>query len=185
MACRRPVSGLLVAAIWMMACVPAVPALPVIHVWKDRRVLELREGSSVRRFTVRLGRSPRFAKLRQGDMRTPVGRYRVVEKLAGSRFHRFLGINYPNMADAERAYREGRIDLHVWLDLFLADARGRIPPWNTPLGGRIGIHGEGRQERPPFDWTEGCIAVSNEEIEYLFDRVPIGTPVIIHELSRP
>ncbi|MFN8643265.1 MAG: L,D-transpeptidase [Candidatus Binatia bacterium] len=58
---------------------------------------------------------------------------------------------------------------------------GDTPPPRTRLGGMVGIHGFGSRDYVPIDWTEGCIAVSNEEIEYLYDLTPVGTPVIINE----
>jgi murein L,D-transpeptidase YafK len=154
----------------------------VLEIWKGRRYMELREGQEpVRRFRIVLGSSPREPKRVQGDGRTPVGRYFISEKKAQSRFHRFLGLNYPNIDDAERGYWERQIDARQWADIFLANLRMDMPPASTRLGGRVGIHGFGGRPLLPIDWTQGCIAVSDPEIEYLFRRVPIGTPVFIHE----
>ena len=154
----------------------------VIEVWKDRRQMELREGDTlVRRFQIALGRAPQLTKQVRGDKRTPVGRYYVSEKRRNSRFHRFLGINYPNADDAERAYESQLISASQWADIFLADLRGQVPASNTPLGGRIGIHGHAGRPVVPVDWTDGCIAIGDEEIDFLYDRVPLGTAVIIHE----
>ena len=155
---------------------------PRIEIWKSRHALELRDGSlMVRRFEVALGIVPKAPKRMRGDLRTPVGRYYVTEKRPSPRFHRFMGISYPNITDAERGYRERLIDAQQWGDIFFANLRGEMPTWRTPLGGLVGIHGWGA--RPPLkvDWTEGCIAVGNDEIEFLYDRVPVGTPVLIYE----
>jgi lipoprotein-anchoring transpeptidase ErfK/SrfK len=60
-----------------------------------------------------------------------------------------------------------------------------MPPWGTPLGGNIGIHGYGRrrdrarEHAAGRDWTDGCIAVTNEEIERIADHIRVGTRVII------
>lgn len=156
-------------------------ALPVLEVWKRQRLMQLREGDRVvREFRIALGRSPDLQKRIRGDTRTPVGTYRVCEKNRASQYHRFLGIDYPNLHDAERGYRERLISAPEWADLFLAHLRGGVPNWRTALGGRVGIHGLGGQKRIG-DWTKGCIAVSDEEIEFLYSRVPIGTTVIINE----
>lgn len=154
----------------------------LIEIWKGSRAMELRDGDQVlRRFQVVLGTSPRDAKLIQGDNRTPEGRYFVCQKNASSRFRRFLGLSYPNAEDANRGYGSNLIDAKLWADIFFADLRGIPPPWSTPLGGRVGIHGFGGRPEMPIDWTQGCIAVTDQEIDYLFDSVRIGTPVIIHE----
>ena len=155
---------------------------PVIEVWKAERKMRLRQGDSLLgEFRVALGQQPRYGKEVRGDGRTPVGHYYVAEKNAESRFHRFLGLSYPNAEDADRGYRSGLIDATQWADIFVANLRGDVPPWGTVLGGRVGIHGYGGRPYVPVDWTEGCIAVSDEDIEFVFDRAPIGTPVIINE----
>ena len=155
---------------------------PVIEIWKSERKLTLREGDAlIGEFRVALGAQPHYGKELQGDGRTPVGRYYVSDKKADSRFHRFLGISYPNVDDAERGYRRGLIDAGEWADIFFANLRGDAPPWRTVLGGRVGIHGYGGRPYLPIDWTEGCIAVSDADIEIIYDRTPVGTPVIINE----
>lgn len=155
---------------------------PVIEIWKAERRMQLRDGDTVlREFRVSLGREPRTAKELRGDHRTPVGRYYVSLKKAGSRFHRFLGINYPNLDDAERGYRHGLISAGEWADIYLANLRRDAPPSATVLGGYVGIHGFGGRPYVPIDWTEGCIAISDDEVEFLFDQTPLGTPVVIHE----
>jgi murein L,D-transpeptidase YafK len=156
--------------------------LPVIQVWKSRHEMWLEQhGRVTRKFHVSLGSNPRDGKLRQGDGRTPVGRYYISEKLPNSRYHRFLGISYPNVDDAERGFAAQLITADQWADILFANLRGETPPWQTPLGGRVGIHGQGRRQRGGLDWTQGCIAVSDHDIEYLYAVVPVGTPVHIHD----
>ena len=151
-----------------------------IHVHKARHELVLQEGDQVlRTFQVALGRNYAASKLYRGDGRTPEGRYYVCEKHPNSRFRRFLGISYPNIDDAERAYDERLISADEWADIFFATLQQSVPPWSTALGGRVGIHGYGGREELPIDWTEGCIAVRDADIDYLYDVVPLGTPVII------
>ncbi|MGH7786954.1 MAG: L,D-transpeptidase family protein [Candidatus Binatia bacterium] len=155
---------------------------PVIEIWKAQRKMELRQGDAViREFRVVLGREPRAGKEVQGDYRTPVGRYYISRKKPQSRFHRFLEISYPNIDDAERGYSRGLIDANQWADIFIANVHGQSPDSGTRLGGRVGIHGYGGRPYLPIDWTQGCIAVSNEDIEFLYAFAPVGTPVLIHE----
>lgn len=153
-----------------------------IRVWKGRHELWLQDGDRiVKKFPVALGKEPTAGKLVRGDGRTPEGRYYICEKRSRSRFHRFLGISYPNIDDAERAYAEHLINADEWADIFFANLQLGTPPWSTVLGGRVGIHGYGGRPLIPIDWTQGCIAVSDADIEYLYDRVPLGTPVVISE----
>jgi len=155
---------------------------PLLEIWKGKRRMALYEdGSVVREFEIVLGREPEKRKVRQGDHRTPVGRYFITDKKGNSRFHRFLGINYPNLDDAERGYARGLIDARQWADVYFANVSGRGSTSSTRLGGNVGIHGFGNRPYIPVDWTEGCIAVSNEEADFLYHRLPVGTPVVIHE----
>ncbi len=155
----------------------------VLAIWKSKHRMELwLDGELLRDFEIALGRSPVGHKEVQGDKRTPVGRYHVVEKHHSKRFHRFLGLNYPNVDDANRGYESGLISARQWAELFVAEDRVASPASTTTLGGWIGIHGYGhRPYIPVIDWTDGCIAVSNEEVEYLYSRLPVGTSVIIHD----
>lgn len=154
---------------------------PVIEIWKAQRRLQFRHNGTVQDYRVVLGQQPRSHKEHRGDGRTPVGRYYISDKNPGSRFHRFLGISYPNIDDAERAYQQQVIGVEQWADIYLANLRGESPPSYTPLGGRVGIHGLGGRPDVPIDWTEGCVAVPDRDIEFIFERAPLGTPVIIHE----
>ena len=155
---------------------------PVIEIWKAQRKMELRQGDTViREFRVVLGRQPHNTKEVQGDQRTPVGRYYISGKRPQSQFHRFLEISYPNVDDAERGYSLGLIDANQWADIFFANVHGQSPDSRTRLGGRVGIHGYGGRPYLPIDWTAGCVAISNEDVEFLYDVTPVGTPVLIHE----
>ena len=152
-----------------------------IEIWKGRREMVLREGAEVvRRFQVALGYNPERTKQFQGDNRTPEGRYYVCEKRPQSSFYRFLGISYPNPDDAERGYAQGLISASEWADIFVPFLRRKVPSWRTALGGRVGIHGLGGRRRVG-DWTHGCVAVTDEEIDFLYHRVSVGTPVIINQ----
>lgn len=125
--------------------------------------MTLMRGPNVLRvYQVAIGRSPVGPKTRAGDHKTPEGIYMVDAKKDPSRFHRAFHISYPNLADVERARELG------------------VSP-----GGLIEIHGIenglgwiGSLHRT-FDWTDGCIAVTDAEIEEAWQMVPVGAVVEI------
>jgi lipoprotein-anchoring transpeptidase ErfK/SrfK len=127
-----------------------------------RRLTLFREGIPVVSYAVALGGSPVGHKERAGDRRTPEGLYRIDGRNANSRFHLGLHVSYPNAADRARAAQLG-----------------------VPTGGDIMIHGlpngqgaVGAAHRQ-YDWTNGCVAVTDEEIEEIWSSVPVGTPIRI------
>ena len=155
---------------------PARLTAPRIVISKSRRRLELYDGESLLRVhRVSLGRQPVGNKSREGDCATPEGTYYICTRNPQSRYHRFLGISYPNAGDAEWGLSQGLISKAEYDSIRLAHQQGRRPPWNTPLGGEIGIHGGGTGR----DWTLGCIALTDDAIEELFEAVPSGTLVVI------
>ncbi len=154
----------------------------VIEVRKSARQMWLKNGKDVlRQFNIVLGPAPTGGKLLRGDGRTPVGRYYISGKKPNSQFHRFLAISYPSIQDAERALDQKIISEPEWTDIFFANLQEVTPPQNTLMGGWVGIHGYGGREELPVDWTAGCIAVTNRDIDYLYDIVPLGTPVEISD----
>lgn len=153
-----------------------------IQVRKRERALEILDGGRViRRFPVRLGADPDTPKMVRGDHRTPVGTYYIREKRSQSRFRRFLGLSYPSIDDADRGLDHGIINQEQWADIFFANVKGRMPPADTKLGGLIGIHGYGGRPELPSDWTQGCIAVSDDAIDVIYSYVEVGTPVVIYD----
>jgi murein L,D-transpeptidase YafK len=134
-----------------------------------------RDGEVIHRYRVGLGFRPQGAKRWEGDGRTPEGRYVVAMKNPRSRYFLSLGLNYPTPDDAARGYREGRIDWEEYRAIKFAFNDGKVPPWNTDLGGEIFIHGHGGGR----DWTKGCIALDDADMRELYDLVNIGTPVTI------
>ncbi len=149
-----------------------------IVISKSERRLYLFEGERlVKSYPVGLGKRPQGDKVRQGDKRTPDGVFYVCTKNPKSRFHLSLGISYPTIEDAERGLRQGLISKKEYREIVAAIKKGRRPPWNTALGGAICIHGGGSY----WDWTDGCIALNNKDIEELFRIIPVGTPIVIVE----
>jgi murein L,D-transpeptidase YafK len=158
-----------------------------IRVWKAQHKLDVLSGNKIiRTYHVSLGVSPVGTKTVRGDGKTPVGVYSVVDKRPSERFRWFLALNYPAKEDADRAFDANRISADTWADIWLADKMGYEPPWNTPLGAFVGIHGTGSGGRKAklrlaSDWTDGCIAVSDRAIDELYEMIPLGTVVEIRE----
>jgi len=127
-----------------------------------RRLTLLRDGRPIKTYRIALGRKPVGKKTREGDRKTPEGCYTIDWRNPGSRFYRSLHISYPNDEDIQQAAAQG------------------VSP-----GGDIMIHGLkdgmgrlGKRHRRQ-DWTDGCVAVTNTEMDEIWDTVPDGTPVTI------
>ena len=151
----------------------------------EHKLIVKKDGSTLRTFKVALGSGGRKAKLQQGDHKTPKGSYQISKIRDSSRFHMFLQINYPNMKDAGRALKNHVITRKQYQDILDAHSYGRLPPQNTALGGSIGIHGIGHETKDKIeihqiaDWTQGCIALRNDEVEELSRFIHVGTTVSI------
>lgn len=136
-----------------------------IEVFKARReMVLLRDGQPIARYGIALGANPVGPKLQEGDERTPEGHYRIDWRNENSIAHLSLHISYPDAADQARAAAAG------------------VAP-----GGNIMIHGLpngwgvwGRWLHRYVDWTDGCIAVTNAEMDEIWAHVPNGTPIVIH-----
>lgn len=137
----------------------------LVLVFKAEHRLELRrQGRALRSYRIALGGDPRGHKLQEGDGRTPEGLYELDWRNAESRFFKSIHVSYPSEQDRERALALG------------------VDP-----GGMIMIHGFPNWYRPGLadwiftrrDWTNGCIAVRNDEMEEIWQAVDNGTPIMI------
>ena len=132
---------------------------------------------------IALGSSGAGIKFKRGDNKTPLGVFRVGWINEQSRFKTFIGLDYPNPDYAERALREHRIDALTYERIRSAWAKGHTPPQDTPLGGQIGIHGVGAGNpgvhHAGINWTSGCIALDNRQIDALRPWVKVGMRVEI------
>ncbi len=163
------------AALWLRPPAPVVPPegaedpltgpltgpVDLILIEKSaRRLTLIRDGQPVRRYGIALGFAPEGDKDRQGDGRTPEGRFTIDRRNDGSAFHLSLGLDYPQPEDRRRA-RAGGYD----------------------PGGDIMIHGQPNELpdgiRLPGDWTAGCIALTDAEIREIWSVAPLGTVVEI------
>jgi len=142
---------------------PAPIQADSILILKKDHVMELlSNGRVIRTYKVALGRGGLAPKQKEGDARTPEGRYIVDSRNASSAYHKALHVSYPNADDRKRAAKLG------------------VSP-----GGAVMIHGlpngkgwVGGAHRL-YDWTLGCIAVTDDEIDEIWTLVPVGTPVEI------
>lgn len=142
---------------------------------KTRTLTLLRGGERLLSCRVALGREPAGAKRMQGDGRTPEGTYFICLVKEEGKYGRSLGLSYPNPADAARAFAEGRIDERTRINIETACAEHRRPPWGSPLGGEIYIH-EGGSDH---DWSQGCIALDEPDMDRLFPHWPQVEEVIV------
>ncbi len=147
----------------LLASGPPLPessAADKVLVMKSERKLLLMKGDEVlKTYIVALGRNPVGNKIRQGDSRTPEGTYVLDRHNSNSQYHRSIHISYPNADDVSRARRLG------------------VSP-----GGDVFLHGLPNDFHgllAPGDWTEGCIAVTNVEIDEIWRAVADGTRIEI------
>ena len=131
---------------------------------------------------IAIGRKGAGLKTRRGDDVTPHGNYQIGWVGGKSQFGKFFGLTYPSVQDAEIALKRGIISERNYYDIVAAHQLKQVPPQNTPLGGQIGIHGLGSADAKVhelFDWTHGCIALTNGQIQHLSQWLDTGTVVKI------
>ena len=95
---------------------------------------------------------------------------------------RFYGFNYPSIGNADEALTRGLVNKKTHLNIVNSHKKNRIPPQNTPMGGRIGIHGLGYADKKihkMMNWTHGCIALTNEQIDQLDPWIHTGMKIKI------
>lgn len=129
---------------------------------KDHTLELLSKGRVIHTYSVALGRGGLAPKAKEGDARTPEGHYFIDAKNEASAYHRALHISYPSAQDRIRAAKNG------------ASPGGAIMIHGLPNG--MGWIGSAHRH---YDWTLGCIAVTDSEIEEIWNLVPVGTPVEI------
>ncbi len=141
----------------------AQAAIDLVNVDKSKRRMYLMEdGIVVKEYRIALGANPKGHKQQEGDNRTPEGNYTLDYIINDSAFYRSIHISYPDAIDVLEARRQG------------------VDP-----GGDIKIHGLKNDEHQEpryiqsFDWTNGCIAITNEEMDEFIKLVPMGTPITI------
>lgn len=140
----------------------------------DQAILVI-DDIAIGRFGARRGKQ-------MGDGMTPLGSYRVIRIRQSKEFHYFIELDYPSVADAEAGLKRGIITPAQAASIRSAHARGKQPPQDTPLGGHIGLHGVGSGDlavHEQFNWTKGCVAMTNDQVDRLLPLIRVGTPVVI------
>jgi murein L,D-transpeptidase YafK len=162
-----PVLAFVLATLLSPCAAGAAPVekIELVRVYKSERLMELvSEGKPVRSYSIALGDNPIGHKEREGDERTPEGRYILDWRNPESAFTRSIHISYPSEADKKAAHKTG------------------VDP-----GGMIMIHGQPKGFGwlawlfQMFDWTNGCIAVTDKEMAEIWEMVPDGTPIEISQ----
>lgn len=141
---------------------PGTVANRILVEKSQRKLTLLRDATVLKEYSVSLGQAPVGAKEREGDQKTPEGIYRITEHKLDSSFYRALRVSYPEERDIERAKKAG------------------MPPGSDIMvhGMKNGLGLIGRFHRFS-DWTAGCIALTNSEIEEILAAVPNGTVIEI------
>ena len=161
--------SLLCAVVAVLFCTPfaaqasSEPIIDKVLVEKSERRLHLmHRGKVIKSYRVSLGKQPKGAKVREGDMRTPEGFYWIDWRKTSEKFNLSMHISYPNSRDRARAQTLG-----------------------VPAGGMIMLHGTPLDDEYPewyfhtLDWTEGCIALKNDDMRDIWSRVKDGTLIEI------
>jgi murein L,D-transpeptidase YafK len=139
----------------------------------------------IKSYRASFGKNINSPKSRAGDGATPVGDYQICSVDTTSKYHKFLQLNYPNIHDSMEGLRMGWISQRTFDNLKFEFYHEGCVDGSTPLGGHIGIQGIGEYnsifKNLPFvyNWTDGSIAVSNEDIDEIYSVIKKGTKVVI------
>lgn len=126
---------------------------------------------------VDFGPEPVGDKVRRGDNKTPEGEFYVCRKVPNSRFYRAFLISYPDIGDADQGLKNGIISAGQHAAIVRAIKSKGVPPQDTGLGGDLEIHGSGTGGL--YNWTLGCVAVRDSVMDFMWDKAPVGTPIVI------
>jgi murein L,D-transpeptidase YafK len=163
-------------------------ATPAADVWlsvdTNRLNLAVMQGDTTLKVfeNIAIGSNGPSMNKQRDDQTTPLGEFTITEIRRSQRYQLFMAINYPNLDHTERAYHDQRIDASEYRALRYDLDRGRPPPQNTALGGQLGIHGLGKGDmavHETVNWTNGCIALTNEQLLELSGWVAVGTRVVV------
>lgn len=183
---HRPVNRLLCALLLISSSFSVAHAEPDTWILIDaagRSLSVMQDDQMIEDYPgISLGRNGYAADRSEGDGKTPLGEFHIAWVNPESRYRRFFGLDYPNLERAELAFQRNRIDTSTYSEIRQALSNGKIPPQTTTLGGYIGIHGVGNGDpriHKISDWTQGCIALTNAQLDALQKWIKIGTRVVI------
>ena len=174
--------------IFLLACGCLIPVISSAdhNVWllvdTQKLSMEVKKGDKTITVmkNIAIGRNGAGEKTRRGDDITPLGNYRIGWINEKSTFRKFFGLTYPSKEDADSALKQGKIDSYTHDAIARAHLSGQVPPQDTDLGGQIGIHGLGGASlsfHKSMNWTRGCIALTNDQIDQLSQWIEKGTVV--------
>jgi murein L,D-transpeptidase YafK len=152
-----------------------------IKIYKSEHQMSLLyHGNKIKNYTIMLGRGGLEPKKQEGDNLVPEGKYTLDEKNINSKFHRSIHITYPNNDDIERAQKDGvnpggEIFIHG-----LPNYKLKSVDWLMNQLVKIKDHTKRAEIQKKLDWTMGCIAVSNKEIEEIYDNLSTPLPITIY-----
>ncbi len=129
----------------------------------ERSLYLLREGRVLKQYRIMLGPRPKGPKLMEGDDRTPEGHYTLDRKNPNSRFYKSIRVSYPNTFDIERA-KKYNVDPGNWIMI-----HGMKNGWSENT----------RKQALAFNWTDGCIAVTDRDMDEIWEAIEVGTPIEI------
>ena len=194
----------LLAAFLLLSCISPAPEAPTgkrnslssllssvagdlkLVIWKSRYTVTLYKGeTAVKTYQAVFGKGyPNGDKQMRGDKRTPEGEFYICAMNDSKRFYKFMGLSYPGLKHAEAGLQSRMISPDEYAMIKKAIEERLPPPWETRLGGAVGIHGRTLQtgsarQDVSKNWTDGCIALDNTDIDEIYAVVSIGTPVTI------
>jgi len=150
----------------------------------DKLLLKVMRGEKVEVVyeNISIGKNGAGIDKERGDEKTPLGTFKIGWINRNSRYHLFFGFTYPSLEIAKRGFAGGKIDFKMYYEIRAAKELGRVPPQNSSLGGQIGIHGLGSADpviHHAVNWTGGCIALTNEQVDSLNEWVFRGMRVVV------
>jgi len=160
----------------------AQPSWILIDTAKQTLSVMQGEVPAMRLFGIAVGRFGTTDAKQQGDNMTPLGRFRIDDIRKSDAFYRFIALDYPGIEQAEAGLRSGVIDEKTRDRIVRAHRNHRKPPQTTALGGHIGIHGLGDADpavHASMNWTRGCVALTNTQIDALIPWLRRGMAVEI------
>lgn len=184
-AIRGPV-GLCFALLLLLGSTPAANAAGKTWLLIDtvaQRIAVYRGQQLLKRFyNISIGRGGAAPYRTDGDNTTPKGEFHIDRINHDSEYHLFFGLDFPNVRYAKQGVARGDLDEQQYNAIVNAIQSHQAPPQNTPLGGYIGIHGLGSADlalHERLNWTRGCIALTDHQIDELARLVGLGTRVVI------
>ena len=187
LAIRAALAWMLLA--WLIpAMTSATEALPRTKDWLlvDTHGLTLSvmhdERPQMTLYDLAVGRYGTSTEKTRGDKTTPLGRFRITRIDRRSGFHVFIALDYPDIERARKAHQTGEISQRELQTIVTAHRHGKAPPQNTKLGGQIGIHGLGEADpalHEMMNWTRGCVALTDRQVDSLLGWLRVGMTVEI------